>query len=184
MTQPDIIDLSDFFQTKAQATDFSTKIATIIQHLYQTNFSLEAELTQQLGLIKKDTFMKLMRNQGIAEDQTAIKKFLTLILETITSIPMLSLTIAFEPKEQTLKELSHWCVMNLHKQFIFEITVKPDIIAGTIINTNGQHKDYSLSKRFSEFIQTVLTPERHTQETQTQMAQTVISNKNDTFIRN
>src|SRR5437764_1256961 len=97
------MDLSDFFTTKEQAADFSASIANISEKVYQSRFNLEKALVEEFGVQKKDKFIKLLKQNKIAmQTPTTVKKFLDDLEASIAQLPVLSLTIAFEPKEQAV----------------------------------------------------------------------------------
>ena len=124
------IDLSDFFTTKAQATDFSTRLSAIMEATYKTDFNLEKTLMEQFGIEKKDKFIGLLRDNNISIDSGAsLKAFLTKIQTDIASIATLPIVIAFEPREQTLKTLSEWFFLNMKKQVLFDIKVDKNLLA-------------------------------------------------------
>lgn len=148
-----IVDLSAFFQTKAQATDFSSRIATVSEKIYETDFDLEKVLMEQFGLRKKEHFLTLLRDHNVSADSpTSLKQFLTDIQKDITTLKVLTLKFAFEPKEQTLKALSEWFVMNIKRQVLFDITVDPSIIAGAVISFNGKDTDCSIKEKFHHIV--------------------------------
>lgn len=151
------MDLSAFFQTKLQSSDFSTRLATISEKIYETNFNLEKALMDQFGLKKKDQFMNLLHDQNVSvEDNTILKNFLNDIQTEIRALPVLSVSLAFEPKEQTLKALSEWFVLNLKRQILLDITVDPQLIAGATISFNGKNGDYTIRSRFETTTNTIL----------------------------
>jgi hypothetical protein len=152
------IDLSAFFQTKAQAADFSSRLATLSEKIYETNFNLEKSVMEQFGLKKKDAFMTMLRDQNVAvETNTVLKQFLTDLQKDIAGLPVLSLTLAFEPKDKTLKALSEWFVLNIKRQIILEITVDPQQIAGASISFNGKDVDFSIRSKFDGVVRDFLT---------------------------
>lgn len=147
------LDLTFFFQTKRQADDFSNRIAAVSEQLYQTNFDLEKALNEQFGIQKKDRFLTILRENNIANDSIpAIKAFLTDMNKMIASLPVLTLTIAFEPNEQTLKSLSEWFIINLKKQVLFSISVDRSLIAGATLSYNGKYLDFSIRQKFDEIV--------------------------------
>lgn len=149
----DTLDLSYFFQTKSQANDFLARLSTIADQTYTTNFNLEKALMEQFGIEKKDKFVALLRdNQITSESASELKAFLTTLQNKITSLPVLSITLAFEPKAQTLKALSDWFVLNMHQQMLFEITVDPQLIAGATFTFNGKHMDFSIKPKFEKIV--------------------------------
>src|SRR5690348_3707858 len=120
----EVLDLSDFCKTKAQANDFIMRLSSISQKLYQTDFSLEQELIMQFGIQKKDAFMSLLRNNNINISSIhALKTFIAKVLEKASSLPVLNITLAFNPDEETLKAFSNWFILNTNKQVLFNITV-------------------------------------------------------------
>lgn len=157
------MDLSDFFITKPQASSFTEYLNTIIDMTYTADFDLEKTLMQYFGMTKKDAFMKLLRENKIQETSiSALTAFLKKIQEATMTLPLVTLTIAFEPTEETLKAFSQWFVFTLKKQVIFDISVDRTLVAGATITTNGKFKDYSLRLAFEKVIQQSLAPAVHT----------------------
>jgi F0F1-type ATP synthase delta subunit len=147
------LDLSDFFTSRSQALDFSARLSTISQAVYATGFDLPKALLEQFGIQKKDKFMDLLRENEISIDSnTALQEFISKICEKATSLPAVSLTIAFEPDEPTLKELSSWFVLNTNHQVLLDVTVDPTLIAGASLTTNGQFRDFSAKSRFDQLL--------------------------------
>lgn len=152
------MDLSHFFITKSQATDFSVGLATLSEMLYRTDFSLEQALMEIFGMKKKDLFLSLLREYHILQDSpSGLKDFITTIQTTIAQLPVFSLTIAFEPKEQTLKALANWFALQIKKQVLFDFTVDASLIAGATFTYNGQFKDYSVKVAVVQALQKLLT---------------------------
>ncbi len=151
------MDLSNFFKTKTQADDFRTRVAKISEMSYQTNFNLENALMEQFGFEKKDKFITLFRDNKINTTSAShIKAFLEKIQTEMTAIPLVPLTIAFEPKEQTLKALCDWFELNVNKQVIFDISVDKKMVGGANITYNGKFLDLSIKSRFEQIVHNVL----------------------------
>lgn len=143
------IDLSDLFHTKAQADDFSFRLAEIAKKLFETNFNPESALLEHFGIKKKDTFMTLLRNNNVnPESRLAIKEFIEKIQQKISSLSVLSIILAFEPNEATLRSLSAWFVLNTKKQVLFDISVDKGLIGGAAIYSNGKYLDFSIRSAF------------------------------------
>lgn len=150
------LELTYFFKTKAQANDFSSRLATIIQRLYENDFSLEKALMDAFGLQKKEKFMTLLRdNQINIEKVDVLKTFLVKIQETISKMQIMDITIAFEPKEKNLQAIADWLLMNLNRQILFNITVDPQIIGGAKINYNGRYLDVTMQPVFEKILATM-----------------------------
>lgn len=154
----DNIDLSGFFSTKAEANDFSTRISRLSERIYNTDFDLEKELTEKLGISKKEKFMILLRDNNIsAQSNSELKAFFEKIITIISSLPVLSITIAFEPRDTTLKKLSDWFILNFKRQSLFELRVDKNIIGGAVIDFKGKHADFAIKSRFEQITQRLVS---------------------------
>ena len=154
----DQLDLSGFFNTKTQAQDFSTRLSLVSEKIYENNFNLENSLLEQFGIKKRDGFITLLQNNKInTASGSDLKEFFTKIQQKVSTIPVLTLTIAIEPKETLLHEISEWCLLNTNQQVVFDITVDDSLIAGAIIYFSGKYLDFSIRDTFSQVLNNTLT---------------------------
>jgi len=145
------LDLSVFFKTNVEAIDFRTGLSNISEKIYSTDFDLEKALIAQFGIEKKDRFEMLLRNNNILPNSgPALKDFLGKLQEKISSLPVISLTLAFEPGERDLESIFDWFPLNINKQLLLDIKVDTDIIAGAYINYNGKYSDFSIKPIFDQ----------------------------------
>lgn len=148
------IDFSEFFTTKSEANDFLSRLNTVTDKVFQTNFNLKHAFTEQFGISESDRLLALLQENNITIDSfDAVKKFLATIQESITALPILTLTVAFEPKEENLKALSEWFVINAKKQVLFDITVNPKLVAGATINFKGKYFDFTVRPTVERIMQ-------------------------------
>jgi len=160
------IDLYSFFHTKGQANDFLIRLNNFSESIYKADFNLETSLANNLGLDKKDKFMAMLRENNVNTASTSdLKNFLDKLTEKITNLPPLSLTLAFEPTEDTLKLLNEWFSINVKKQFMFDILVDPNFLAGVAINFNGKHLDFSVKEKFEKILKESLINHAGTADT-------------------
>lgn len=151
----DQIDFSEFFNTKAEANDFLSRLRAVIDKIFQTDFHLDKAFAEQFGINKSDRLFAVLRENNInTESLNAVKPFLENMQETVAKLPVLSITIAFEPGDKTLKSLSEWFLINLKKQVVFDITVDRRLVAGATINFNGKFSDYSIRPVVERMIKT------------------------------
>jgi len=147
------IDFSDFFSTKAEANDFQSGLTTVVDKIFQNDFHIEKALTEQFGINTSDRLLAIMRENSInTQSRENVKAFLTGMQETIAKLPVLTLTIAFEPQENTLKSLSEWFLINMKKQVVFDFSVDHKVIAGATLNYNGKFFDFSVKPVFERIL--------------------------------
>ena len=151
------LDLSGFFSTNIQAADFLTRLSTISEEIYKTDFDLEKALIEKFGILKKDKFSILLRDNNISPGSaSALKDFFDKIQEKISSMPVISLTLAIEPGEETLKSLSDWFPLNINKQVLLDIKVDTNLIAGAYVSFNGKYSDSSVKPIFDQASKEIL----------------------------
>ncbi len=139
------IDLSDLFNTKSQAEDFSARLTLIAKEAFATGFNPEKSLLNHFGLEKREAFMTLMRNNNVnPESRLSIKEFIDKVQQKILSLQVISMVFAFEPTDKTLQSLSRWFVLNTSKQVLFDIRIDKSIVGGAAILSNGKYLDYSI----------------------------------------
>jgi len=156
----DKLDVSYFMKTKSQANDFSTRLSKIIAHLYETDFNLEKELLDEFGIQKKDKIMTLLRTNEVNIDKVdVLKVFLLKMQDTIAHLPVLDITIAFEPKEKTLQDMTEWFIMNIKRQMLLNITLNTDIIGGAQLGFNGKYFDASIKPAFEKALKETEHPQ-------------------------
>lgn len=147
----DTIDLSDLFNTRPQAVDFSARLTDVIKQVFEKQFNPEKALLEKFGIEKKDKLMTLLRDNGVnAQSRLDIKNFFDKIQEKINSLQVISMVIAFEPKEETLRSLSRWFLLNTNRQVLFDIKVDKSLIGGAAILSNGKYLDFSIRPEFQK----------------------------------
>lgn len=154
------IDLSDFFKTKEEALDFSARLKKISEKVFENDFSVEKAFMEQFGIKKKEKFITLLRDNNInTESNSHIGDFFNKVQEKLSSLASVSLTIAFEPTEQTLKFLSEWFLVNTKKQVLFDIKVDRNLVAGALISSNGKYLDFSVRQKFDQLVKDAISQE-------------------------
>jgi F0F1-type ATP synthase delta subunit len=162
------LDITSICKTKTQGHYFASRLAKVTEKVYETSFNLEHALQEVFGMKIKDQLLTLMQKENCnIESAAAVKSFLLKLQQTITELPVTTLTIAFEPQEKTLQVLSDWFVMNLKQQVLFDIVIDEQLIAGTKINYKGKFADYSVKPLFDKMLDEFLVQnEKSTQKEQ------------------
>ncbi len=166
----EILDLSGFFTTKSQASDFVRGLSNIIDEMYEVNFNLEEAFAQEFGIDKRDKFIELLHENS--HKNLSLKDYLNSFIQQVKILPELEITIAYEPDNNTLKAISQWFIISYGKQVLLNIKVDRSLIVGAAINFNGKHKDYSFKNQFGEIIKNHLFAKTNSTNTQTTHQQT------------
>lgn len=146
----EILDLSGFFVTKSQASDFIRGVSNIIDKMYEINFNLENAFAQEFGIDKRDKFIELLHENS--HKNLSLKDYLTSFIEQVKIMPELDIAIAYEPNAETLKAISQWFIISYNKQVLLNIKVDKNLVAGAAINYQGKYRDYSYRNIFNEIV--------------------------------
>lgn len=65
----------------------------------------------------------------------------------LRALPEMKLKIAFPPKDNFIDEISRWLEKEIGQKVILDITVNPKVVAGAIIEYQGNWRDFSLAKK-------------------------------------
>jgi len=104
----------------------------------KSGFIIYLEKLERDGLIPKSLSQQL----AFWEE---IKKF-------IQEIPQVKLEVAFDPSEDFLLKIKKWLREETHKELILDLTINRLIAGGSIIEYQGQYRNFSLAKKIDELI--------------------------------
>jgi F0F1-type ATP synthase delta subunit len=151
------IDPTDFFSTRSQATDFMARLSMVAENIYELDFDLEKNLQEQFGVDKKDKFLSLLRKNKVPMDSNSeLNNFFEKIQELVSELPAANITLAIEPDNKTLKNISNWFLLKIKKQVLLDIKVDPKIIAGALVGFQGKQIDGSISSTFNKVSSNIL----------------------------
>lgn len=149
------LDLTFFFKTKSGAADFAVRLAAIAGEIYNTGFNLDQALIRHLGIQKKDKMISLLRDNNINPGSNSeLVQFFGKVQEKITTMPVVTITMAIDPPEETIQAISEWFVLNTSRQAVFDIQVDSRLIAGITLGYRGIFKDYSIRQTVERVINT------------------------------
>ena len=143
--------LAEIVKTKQEAEYLKNDIQKLASALFNTKANITHEIDTYIPFDKKEQFLSLFgQNQITFQDLENTQKFLALITETLNDIPVISLQIAIEPKQETIDTISDWFSQRLNKEVLLDIVVKKELLAGCVIINNGIFRDYSIKKKIED----------------------------------
>lgn len=143
--------LSELVETKDEADALIAQLEQVGDALYSQNVSLEVIADHILLPSKKERLLTLMKQQAWnTKEKKEILTFLELLQSSIRNLPLLRLTLSYEPEQKTIQGIREWCYKTLGIIPLLEIAIDPRIIGGCLLTVEGMYKDYSVKKAFVE----------------------------------
>lgn len=86
------------------------------------------------------------------QDDEKQLQLLDAIIEYLTNMPKVKVTLAFEPSITFVNKLNGVISKELGQKVILDISVNQFIFAGAVFEYNGKVKDYSLGQKVDDYI--------------------------------
>jgi len=78
------------------------------------------------------------------------KEEISKLEKKLRSLPEIKLEIAFSPDDNFINKISWWLEKALGQKIILDIIVNPKVVAGAIIEYQGNWRDFSLAKKIDQ----------------------------------
>jgi len=138
-------------KTKQYADEVLVRIDELKESLYNKRIDLDKKMSELFSFELKEKIKAYSWQEQInLNDPVSFGKFLSDLRGHIKSMPVVTIKIAFDPDEETVKEISDWFVENYGKNVLVELVSDKSLIAGAIVVFNQSSKDFSLKKRLEE----------------------------------
>ena len=85
------------------------------------------------------------------------KEEISKLEKELRALPEMKLDIAFFPTDNFLNRISQWLQKEIGQKVILDITVNPKVVAGAIIEYQGNWRDFSLAKKIDQLFGDKLT---------------------------
>ncbi len=119
-------------------------------HVDEENFN--KTLSSQVRIAIAQEIRHLMQQEGISSgNKQGVKSLLDEISSLLHKLPVIYLTIGFEPSDDTVTTFSSWVRSNIKHTIILDIVINKTLIAGATINYEGKYWDYSFKTAMDKF---------------------------------
>lgn len=136
-------------KTKDEANRFIAEIDQLLNSYFRVGESKREEiLTSKISYPSAQLFKTIIAK--LAGDHAQFEKFLSDLKAEIQSLPVCSITIAFDPSESTLNLISQWVRNNISTHAILDVLSDSSIIGGAKIALGGKYKDMSIKSRLED----------------------------------
>jgi F0F1-type ATP synthase delta subunit len=144
----DLLPLKKYLHTTVDGHDMQIMLHTFSEKLFQTTDNTQDIFTKELPYDVASFLTKLLEQYQVnKDDKMQIRVFLTEVIKTVNDLPVVALTLAKAPKRATIMTIQEWFLRTYNKLIILDISIDPDLIAGSVIQFQGKYHDYSLKKQ-------------------------------------
>lgn len=99
-----------------------------------------------------DAILSFCRSNSISlDDSMQVQQLIKTLTQQVTILPVLSITLSFEPNEETINLIATWIQSNIGHGILFDINIDKTILGGAIIEWRGVYKDFSLLKKIDTY---------------------------------
>lgn len=141
-----------YIMTVEQKNDLINLLETLIGDIFKNNTKPSPNSSFEKKALEIIYFE--IEKRKIENNPTEIEAFLQKVLEETKAMPELKLSIAVPPSENLIEKLKEWAEVNKLINLVFDIEIKPELIAGAIIiSQKGKYIKYSLSDMLDDYFE-------------------------------
>ncbi len=146
-------DIAVWLHTKNEADIFLTQIDILSESLFTKKVSVKEKVSELFSSEIAAFLTDSWKNAGIdGKNMIELHNYLAAMKETIKHLPVLTITIAFKPKQTTTQRIFDWVHNRLKTPLLLNIKVEKQIIGGAIIEFHGKYLEYTVHKTLVEKI--------------------------------
>lgn len=147
-------EILELIDSKAQADQFVNELNALNEELFNKNIDVLKKIKTTLPILKSELIIKLIQNNGINLDDTIrIQTLLQDIKEVVLSIPIVNITVPYEPKDDDLKRLTAWFNVNCQAKMFPKLTFDSSLLGGAAIGFKGNYVEYTIEKNLEKMFQ-------------------------------
>ena len=142
--------ISKNIHTKQELVYLLDDIAQAKKAIYKGEQELLSKKLKNVVGKKLRRILKEQEEENNLQTRKQQEEFLNNLKDYLQNIPQIKLTIAFSPSDSFLKEITQWLENQVGKEVIINLTIKPDIVGGAIIEYNGHYLNLALKDQIEE----------------------------------
>jgi F0F1-type ATP synthase delta subunit len=148
-------DILELLDSKAQADEFVNQLNDLNEHLFNKDIDVLKKIKTTMPILKSERIINLIQNNGInLNDTIRIQTLLQDIKDVILSIPIVNITVPFEPKDDDLKRMTAWFNVNFQTKMFPKLTFDSSLIGGAAIGFKGNYTEFTLVKALENLYET------------------------------
>lgn len=142
--------LIDLIKTTDDLVVLDEEIDMVLQSIYHTEIYDLEEILAKFVRVRIAVEIKKLISQDSISGKEQTRTLLSDAYRTICALPILKLTMAFEPSESIIDNISNWARSNLQSGILLDLSLDRSLLGGAQIVYEGKYYDYSLKKKIKE----------------------------------
>lgn len=142
--------LVDLIKTTDDLVVLDEEIDMVLQSIYHTEIYDLEEILAKFVRVRIAVEIKKLISQDSISGKEQTRTLLSDAYRTICALPILKLTMAFEPSESIIDNISNWARSNLQSGILLDLSLDRSLLGGAQIVYEGKYYDYSLKKKIKE----------------------------------
>lgn len=139
--------LIELTQTTDDVVKLDEEIDLLLQSIYHVDKDMIEDTLERMVRIRVAMEIRKIIKQTASSRKEDIKILLSNAYRTICALPILKLTLAFEPSEAVIGNLSRWARQNLAAGILLDLSLDRSVLGGSVISYNGKFYDLTLKKK-------------------------------------
>lgn len=137
-------------QTTEDVVKLDEEIDLLLQSIYHVDKDMFEDTLEKMVRIRMAMEIRKLVKQTASSKKEEIKILLSNMYRTICALPILQLTLAFEPSDAVIGNISRWARQNLVDGILLDLSLDRNVLGGAIIVYHGKFYDLTLRKKLKE----------------------------------
>lgn len=142
--------LIELTQTTEDVVKLDEEIDFLLQSIYHVDKNMFEDTLEKMVRIRMAMEIRKLVKQTTSSKKEEIKILFSNVYRTICALPILQLTLAFEPSEAIIGNISRWARQNLAAGILIDLSLDRSILGGAIIVYRGKFYDLTLRKKLQD----------------------------------
>lgn len=144
-------DILQHVHTTLDRDELKKIIVLLLASLFQEKKSFQEQLEGVVGISWKARLTDFFAKEGVAlSDRARIEEKLTRLQKMLESLPVVRLTLAFDPPTHAIEAIASWLQATIRKPVVLDITQDHTILGGARIEFEGRYLDGSLRSKLEK----------------------------------
>ncbi len=142
--------LIELIQTTDDVVKLDEEIDLLLQSIYHLEKDIFEDTLEKMVRIRVAMEIRKLVKQDTSSKKEEIKILLSNMYRTICALPIVQLTLAFEPSEAVIGNISRWARKNLAAGILLDLSLDRSVLGGAIIVYHGKFYDLTLRKKLQD----------------------------------